>query len=161
MRLNGPLRTSVAPESIDRVTGTLSPRNGLETVHARALLSKHPDLHILGAPPATLLAPTLTRRVHMYISLAWKPVNGADPATVEAALDQILAQRNFSNVFKPYDHYLLANVPGNKKSPIDDLQMALRALDMSFTITATQRGWTMWRSKDVSEQKCEEICDAN
>ena len=97
----------------------------------------------------------------MYITLAWKPTNGASTATVEAALDQQLAQRNFTNVFKPYDHFLIANVPGNKKSPIDDLQTALRGLDMSFTISATQRGWTMWRSPDISEQQLEDICDAD
>ncbi len=97
----------------------------------------------------------------MYISLAWKPTNGASSPAVEAALDQELAQRKFTNVFKPYDHFLIANVPGNKKSPIDDLQTALRALDMSFTITATQRGWTMWRSADISETQCDCIVDAN
>jgi hypothetical protein len=97
----------------------------------------------------------------MYITLAWKPTNGAPSAAVETALDQVLAQRNFKNVFKPYDHFLIANVPGNKKSPIDDLQTALRALDMSFTITATQRGWTMWRSADISEHQCECITDAD
>jgi hypothetical protein len=97
----------------------------------------------------------------MYISLAWKPTNGAPSATIEASLDQELAQRNFTNVFKPYDHFLIANVPGNKRSPIDGLQTALRGFDMSFTIAATQRGWAMWRSVDVSEMECDCITDAD
>lgn len=95
----------------------------------------------------------------MYISLAWKPHSTAHSAAVEAAIDNALSALGFKNVYKPMDGFLYANTPGNKKSRVDDLQATLRAHPVTFAISATQKGWLMWRSTDVSLDLCKQICD--
>lgn len=95
----------------------------------------------------------------MYISLAWKPRDGADPADVERAIGETLATLRFANVYSPMAGFLYANTPGNTKTRVDDLQTALRALPVTFAISATLRGWLMWRSADVPSDICERIAD--
>lgn len=94
----------------------------------------------------------------MYISLAWDSSEDA-AATDEAAIDAALAALDFKNVYKPMDGFLFANTPGNTKTRVDDLQQILRGLSITFAISATQRGWLMWRSTDVSLDKCRKIAD--
>jgi len=94
----------------------------------------------------------------MYISLAWVP-HGDDPTADDAAIDAALSALGFMNVYKPMDGFLFANTPGNTKTRVDDLQQVLRGLAIKFAISATQRGWLMWRSTDVSLDKCRRIAD--
>lgn len=94
----------------------------------------------------------------MYISLAWN--TSEDDATAdEAAIDAALTALGFKNVYKPMNGFLFANTPGNTKTRVDDLQQVLRGLSVTFAISATQKGWLMWRSTDVSLDKCRKIAD--
>lgn len=92
----------------------------------------------------------------MYIALAWEPTGNDD---VEGDIDTALATLGFKNSFKPVPGYVLANTPGNTMTKVDDLQTELRKLEITFTISATPKGWLMWRSTDVSAQTCKKIAD--
>jgi hypothetical protein len=95
----------------------------------------------------------------VYIGITWISAASAQRADVEVAIHNCLASLGFKNAFAPMDGLILANTPGNKKSKVDDLEVMLHAVPVTFVIAATQRGWLPWLSHNIDERTCEDIAD--
>lgn len=95
----------------------------------------------------------------MYIALAWTAAAGSDAAAADAEVGNALAVLGFKNAFSPVPGFCFANTPDGSKSLVDELQAALRTLPLTFAISASLKGWDIWRSTDVPKARCRTVVD--
>lgn len=95
----------------------------------------------------------------MYITLVWEPTSGADHAELDATVDTVLRAMDFEDGFRPVPGVFFASIPGPTRAPVDDLQTELRKLPITFAISASPRGWDIWRSTDVPLAACRRVVD--
>jgi hypothetical protein len=97
----------------------------------------------------------------MYIALAWTPATGGTAAELDAAIDNVLQAMGFEDAFRPVGvvGFFFASIPGGSRAHVDDLQTELRKLPLTFAISASLRGWDIWRSPDVDRAACRRVVD--
>jgi len=96
----------------------------------------------------------------MYIALAWEPDAGTDPLAAQQLVDQALAAIGFLNAFSPkVPGFVFANTPDGTRSKVDMLQTELRKLPITFAISASLKGWDIWRSTNVPRDRCRTVVD--
>jgi hypothetical protein len=95
----------------------------------------------------------------MYIALVWEPAAGGNAGELDTTVENVLRALDFEDAFRPVPGVFFAAIPGPSRAPVDDLQTELRKLPLTFAISASLRGWDIWRSTDVSLAACRRVVD--
>jgi hypothetical protein len=97
----------------------------------------------------------------MYIALAWTPAAAGNTAELDTTIENVLEAMDFEDAFRPIGvvGFFFASIPEGSRAHVDDLQTELRKLPLTFAISASLRGWDIWRSPDVELAKCRRVVD--
>lgn len=82
----------------------------------------------------------------MYIALAFVPTGTTTSAQADNIVDSELSNLGFKNSFTPVTGVRFSNTPDGTKAKVDDLEAVLRPQPLSFIISASLKGWDIWKS---------------
>ncbi|HEX2778103.1 MAG TPA: hypothetical protein VHM30_01315 [Gemmatimonadaceae bacterium] len=100
----------------------------------------------------------------MYVCIAWHVRDAASTGPVRQHILDELRHRPFDNVFEPFEGAVFASIrTGYTRDEVTDLQNALRqGADgiWSFTISSSERGYSINRSLDIGKDACDRVANA-